>query len=217
MSEIDKYEAQKKKLQGICDENNWVFRFRSDIYPTTLTIRPVSGTGEQLSLLEGVETDYTSPDAAIVFSFLDGGVKYQTSKTVTISETLFNKIKNIGKKMNDFWLQYFFRTVIESRALRSGMMPAIDEDDAPDCDDPDEGDDDPESSTEEASEEAVINEAIKIVRLENKASVPLLQRRLSLGYSTAARLMEELERRGVVGPYNGGEAREVLPTDMPED
>ena len=37
MSEISKYEAYKKKLQGVCDENDLVFRFRCDRYPITLT------------------------------------------------------------------------------------------------------------------------------------------------------------------------------------
>ena len=55
MSEISKYEAYKKKLQGVCDENDLVFRFRCDRYPITLTIKPVTDLEEQLSLLENVE------------------------------------------------------------------------------------------------------------------------------------------------------------------
>lgn len=61
MSEISKYEAYKKKLDGICNENNLVFRFVNNTYPITLTIRPVSGLGEQMSLLESAEDDYISP------------------------------------------------------------------------------------------------------------------------------------------------------------
>ena len=42
-----------------------------------------------------------------------------------------------------------------------------------------------------------------------KASVSLLQRRLKLGYARAARIMDELESRGIVGPSNGAEPREL--------
>ena len=38
----------------------------------------------------------------------------------------------------------------------------------------------------------------------------MLQRKLKIGYSRAARIMDELEERGVVGPYRGTKAREIL-------
>ena len=41
MSEIDKYEAQKKKLDGLCEEHDLTYRFRHDSYPITLTIKPL--------------------------------------------------------------------------------------------------------------------------------------------------------------------------------
>ena len=45
----------------------------------------------------------------------------------------------------------------------------------------------------------------------------LLQRRMSVGHAKAARLIDALEELGVVGPYNGSDGREVLPTDEPDD
>ena len=42
MSEISQYESYKKKLQGVCDENDLVFRFVRTEYPITLTISPAS-------------------------------------------------------------------------------------------------------------------------------------------------------------------------------
>ena len=62
-----------------------------------------------------------------------------------------------------------------------------------------------------------LEEAIRIVRAENKASVSLLQRRMNLSFSSATALMDELEDEGVIGPYAGGEPREVLPWDKPDD
>ncbi|MEO7297342.1 MAG: DNA translocase FtsK [Verrucomicrobiota bacterium] len=51
---------------------------------------------------------------------------------------------------------------------------------------------------------------IEVNRSEQKASVSLMQRRLRLGYTRAARIMDELENRGVVGPSKGAEPRDIL-------
>ena len=53
-------------------------------------------------------------------------------------------------------------------------------------------------------------DCIEVIRSEQKASVSLLQRRLRLGYGRAARIMDELENRGIVGPSNGAEPRDIL-------
>lgn len=57
------------------------------------------------------------------------------------------------------------------------------------------------------------DEALDIVVNEGKASASLLQRRLSIGYSRAARILDELEAKGVVGPPKGSKPREVLITN----
>ncbi len=59
-------------------------------------------------------------------------------------------------------------------------------------------------------DEEIIEQCIEVIRSEQKASVSLLQRRLRLGYGRAARIMDELENRGIVGPSNGAEPREIL-------
>lgn len=224
MSEISKYEAQKKKLDGLCEEHDLTYRFRHDVYPITLTIRPLQGVEEQLSMLEMVEEkDYISPDASMVIYRKDGELAMKINGTFTISEALRGKFKNIYTKMSDFWREYFFRDLIERNAFRS--MPVIDEAEANDTDDPEEDpdDDDPEGDEEfppsdgKDPDEDMITAATLLVRQENKASVSLLQRRLKIGYSKAARLMDMLEELGVVGKYNGSEPREVLPADVPEE
>ncbi|MCX8157814.1 MAG: DNA translocase FtsK [Verrucomicrobiae bacterium] len=68
-------------------------------------------------------------------------------------------------------------------------------------------DEDAEASDED---EELIQQCIEVIRSEQKASVSLLQRRLKLGYGRAARLMDELERRGIVGPSKGAEPRDIL-------
>jgi len=59
-------------------------------------------------------------------------------------------------------------------------------------------------------DEELIQKCIEVIRTEQKASVSLLQRRLRLGYTRAARIMDELERRGIVGPSKGAEPRDIL-------
>ena len=59
-------------------------------------------------------------------------------------------------------------------------------------------------------DEDIIQSCIEVIRSEQKASVSLLQRRLRLGYTRAARIMDELEQRGIVGPSRGAEPREIL-------
>jgi S-DNA-T family DNA segregation ATPase FtsK/SpoIIIE len=59
-------------------------------------------------------------------------------------------------------------------------------------------------------DEELIQKCIEVIRSEQKASVSLLQRRLRLGYTRAARIMDELESRGIVGPGKGAEPRDIL-------
>ncbi len=219
MSEITKYEAQKKKLDGLCEEHDLVYRLRKDQYPITLTIRPIQGTTEQLSLLEKAEgEDYISPNASMKWIFADGEL---TSKveggTFTISKVLRTKIENIFLKMISFWTQFFFRDVIERGSLGKSAFPVINEDDADDSDDEDVEEDPSDEEGAEDPDEDLITAATLLVRQENKASVSLLQRRLNIGYSKAGRLMDTLEERGIVGPHRGSEPREVLPADVPEE
>lgn len=223
MSEISMYEAQKKKMQGLCDEHDLVYRFVKDKYPITFSIKPVSGLDAQISMLENVEeVGYRSPDAVMTWIFEDGVlVTKVTGGTFAISKTLRQKIETVLIKMITYWQQYFFRDVMEKGSLRTGLMPVIDEDEAVDEDIEDEtedDDDDPEDfGPKLASDDPDVQQAITIVRAENKATVGLLQRRMSIGYARAARLLDALEELGVIGPYNGSEPREVLPADEPDD
>lgn len=61
-------------------------------------------------------------------------------------------------------------------------------------------------------EDPMLSDAIKVVVENGQASTSLLQRRLKLGYARAARIVDEMEQRGVVGPYEGSKPRKVLIT-----
>ena len=72
----------------------------------------------------------------------------------------------------------------------------------------DTGVDDEEDVSEE--DEELVTKCLEIIRQEKKASTSLLQRRLRLGYTRAARIVDILEDRGVLGPGEGAKPREIL-------
>ncbi len=59
-------------------------------------------------------------------------------------------------------------------------------------------------------EDELLEEAIKVVLTTHQASASLLQRRLRVGYTRAARLLDLMESRGIIGPFCGSKAREIL-------
>jgi S-DNA-T family DNA segregation ATPase FtsK/SpoIIIE len=60
------------------------------------------------------------------------------------------------------------------------------------------------------SNDPLYEEAVEVVLQTKKASASYLQRRLSIGYNRAARLIEEMEAQGIVGPMQGSKPREVF-------
>ncbi|MEZ4703421.1 MAG: DNA translocase FtsK [Rhodothermales bacterium] len=62
----------------------------------------------------------------------------------------------------------------------------------------------------------LFKEAAKIIVQSQQGSVSLLQRKLSIGYTRSARIVDQLERAGIVGPFEGSKARQVLVQDEAE-
>ena len=67
-----------------------------------------------------------------------------------------------------------------------------------------------ESSADDGDE--LLPAAVDVVLETGQASVSMLQRRLKLGYSRAARLVDQMEERGIVGPFEGSKPRQLLIT-----
>jgi S-DNA-T family DNA segregation ATPase FtsK/SpoIIIE len=61
-------------------------------------------------------------------------------------------------------------------------------------------------------DDEMFEEAVDIILREQRGSVSMLQRKLSIGYTRAARLIDEMEKYGIVGKHTGSSAREVLVT-----
>ena len=234
MNESAAYEGYKKKLEGICDENHLIYALSVQGYPITLTIKPVQGLEEQMTLLAMAdEKPFNNPDATITFIMEDGVLTYTMSERFTIGDALFNKIKNLFKKLHFCYLMMFHRDVTEKHLLRVPYEPTLPEetnekitetleepDDPEDNDDPTETPDFPDGLMEDAAEEDItvmtrdewlLKSATAYVRETGKVTVSMLQKKFTLGFAEASRLVDRLEEAGVIGGYNGSGPREVLP------
>ncbi|ATC64259.1 cell division protein FtsK [Nibricoccus aquaticus] len=78
--------------------------------------------------------------------------------------------------------------------------------------DPDADEDDADGGDDEGGDgdDALLKQAIGVLKSTRRASTSMLQRRLRIGYNRAARLMEEMEDKGIVGPENGSSPRDIL-------
>ncbi|MCU6707164.1 DNA translocase FtsK [Paenibacillus sp. J5C_2022] len=90
----------------------------------------------------------------------------------------------------------FVRDQGEEAEYKEDLVPEIDE----------------ESTEEEIMQDELFDQAATIVVEAKQASVSLLQRRLRVGYTRAARLIDQLEAKSIIGPYEGSKPREVLMT-----
>ena len=70
----------------------------------------------------------------------------------------------------------------------------------------------PEPSEEEMDGDEMLPAAVDVILETGQASVSMLQRRLKLGYARAARIVDEMEEKGIVGPFQGSKPRAILIT-----
>ena len=71
---------------------------------------------------------------------------------------------------------------------------------------------DPEPNAEELDGDEMLPQAVDVILETGQASVSMLQRRLKLGYARAARIVDEMEEKGIVGPFQGSKPRAILIT-----
>jgi S-DNA-T family DNA segregation ATPase FtsK/SpoIIIE len=63
---------------------------------------------------------------------------------------------------------------------------------------------------EMGDDDELYQQSLEVLRATRRASTSMLQRRLRIGYNRAARIMELMEEKGIVGPENGSSPREIL-------
>ena len=85
---------------------------------------------------------------------------------------------------------------IERKAVQTGNKPGAD----------------PEPNSDELSGDEMLPAAVEVILETGQASVSMLQRRLKLGYARAARIVDEMEEKGIVGPFQGSKPRTILIT-----
>ena len=199
-NEASKFAAQRTKLKNICEAHDLTYTFIKNSYPIKLIIRPIKGVGEQMSMLETASEDsYISPDAYLLFTMKDGALVYRMSKTFTIEDALFGKIKNIFKNMHSYYLQFFFRDLIESGRLTAigAKMPDIPEpagENTPPMVQPPQ-----ETAEEEPSDEA------KVLALIDTSGVtpPYVADKLNINLSATTELLDRLESKDLIDFYDG--------------
>lgn len=86
---------------------------------------------------------------------------------------------------------------IEKKAAQTGNKPAANE---------------PEPTADELDGDEMLPAAVDVILETGQASVSMLQRRLKLGYARAARIVDEMEEKGIVGPFQGSKPRAILIT-----
>lgn len=210
-NEASKFAAQRTKLKNICEAHDLTYTFIKNNYPIKLIIRPIKGVGEQMSMLETASEDsYISPDAYLLFTMKDGVLVYRMSKTFTIEDALFGKIKNIFKNMHSYYCQFFFRELIESGRLNAigGKMPEIPETEAKDPDLPPEAEPLEEVDAEELDDakEPAANEltkATEIARQNGGVTQAMLEQQMGVTAEKAIALLDDMESAGVIEFSNG--------------
>lgn len=210
MSEISNYEAQKKKLQGLCDEHNFTFRFFKDRYPITLVITPINDVATQMDMLGNVEeTGYCSQDSSMCWYFENSELKTKVKGTFSIDKVLRTKIENILLKMISFWQQFFFRDLMENGKLRNFGVPVPDVPDSNSQRDSQQDtkqetpQDDTDDEPAEDSAEDELAKATEIARQNDGITQALLEQQMGVTAEKAIALLDELETAGVIDFYDG--------------
>ena len=112
-----------------------------------------------------------------------------------------SEVEAVATYVKDNYITNYDQTVmeeIERKAVQTGNGKATASD--------------PEPSADELGGDEMLPAAVDVILETGQASVSMLQRRLKLGYARAARIVDEMEEKGIVGPFQGSKPRTILVT-----
>ena len=110
------------------------------------------------------------------------------------------EVEAVANYVKDNYVTTYDQTVmeeIEKKASQTGSKATVS---------------DPEPNAEELDGDEMLPAAVDVILETGQASVSMLQRRLKLGYARAARIVDEMEEKGIVGPFQGSKPRAILIT-----
>ncbi len=111
------------------------------------------------------------------------------------------EVEAVANYVKENYITHYDQTVIEEierKAAQTGSKPATVSD--------------PEPNSDELEGDEMLPAAVDVILETGQASVSMLQRRLKLGYARAARIVDEMEEKGIVGPFQGSKPRTILVT-----
>ena len=126
MSERKNYMKLVDKLNDLSKENELSVRFYSDEYPLRLTIKPYTGVGSQLSLLENMETRGISPNAVITMKYDTEAVDINVSDPFTITESLLSSYTKTFKSLCLAWYALLYSQIHAEGKVRKDDLTVID-------------------------------------------------------------------------------------------
>ena len=111
-----------------------------------------------------------------------------------------DEVEAVASYVKENYITHYDQTVmdeIEQKAVQTGNKAAPVE---------------VEANSDESEGDEMLPAAVEVILETGQASVSMLQRRLKLGYARAARIVDEMEDKGIVGPFKGAKPREILVT-----
>lgn len=116
--EHDQLDAQLKKLENVCSENGFTYKFIRDKYPVRIIIMPDGTMDGQMSMLDN-PVGYNTKGSALAFVFVDGDVYLNPGKDggLSMSKRLQNKLRTIAEKVYFNFLKAFFIDTLESKKM----------------------------------------------------------------------------------------------------
>jgi hypothetical protein len=126
MSERKNYLKFVDKLDDLSKENELSVQFYADEYPLRMTIRPYTGVGSQMSLLENMEIRGTAPNAVITMKYDTEGVDINVSDRFTITEALLSSYAKAFKSLCQAWFALLYAQIHSDGKVKKEELTVID-------------------------------------------------------------------------------------------